>query len=113
LHGRQCIEQFFEIIRWVDAEFAAGFHKAVDDCAGLARVGTAEEQEVLFTDGGRADGVFDEVVVDLERCVFEVQIQCVPALERIGDGIAEVALWQLAGLLFVVDFLFSYSRPVH
>ncbi len=59
----------------IDAEFAAGLDQAVNDCTGLAEVGTAEEEEVLFADSGGPNGILNEVVADFESAVFEVKLE--------------------------------------
>lgn len=66
LHGRQGIEQFFQILRRIDAELPAGFDKAVDHGTGLSGVRTAEEQEVLFSKVGWTNGVFNEILIDFD-----------------------------------------------
>lgn len=47
---------------------------------------------IPFRHLGGADGVFDEVVVDLDAAVFEVEAQRGPLAEGVVDGLAEEAL---------------------
>ena len=66
--------------------------EAIDDSTGLAGFRAAEEEEVLFADGGRTNGVLDEIVVDFKRAVFEIKVEGGPAFEGVVDGFAEVTL---------------------
>ncbi len=111
LHCRQGVEKILQVVSGVDAEFAAGFNKAVDDGTGLAGVGASEKKEVLFADGGGANGVFNEVVVDFERAVVEIMGEVVPAGQGIVDGYAEFAFGKLTRLLHLKDRfnLFKYG----
>ena len=95
-----------QVVGGVDPEFAAGFDYAVDDGAGLAGVGAAEKQEVLFADGGGANGVFDEVVVDFQLAVFQIAGEALPAGQCVADRFAEGAFGQLA-LFFPVKDCFD------
>ena len=109
IHRRQSRKDFTQVDCRIDVEFAAGFDEAVDDCAGLAGVGAAEEEEVLFADGGGPDGILDEVVADFESAVFEVKIERVPALEGVVDRFAEVALRKLSESLGCEDGFYSFQ----
>src|SRR4051812_19370835 len=42
---------------------AATLDDGVNDCAALTGVGFADEQPVLFSEGGGANGVLDEIIV--------------------------------------------------
>ena len=92
IHGRQSLEDLTKIVGRIDVEFPTGFDEAVNDRTGLAGFRAAEEEEVLFSDGSWANGVLDEVVVDLECAVLKIKVELVPAFEGVVDGFAEVAL---------------------
>lgn len=49
----------------------------------MASIGTANEEPVLLADGGGADGVFDEVVVDLDSAIVEVCLE----VRHLGEGV--------------------------
>ena len=53
----------------VDAPTAAAFDDGVQDRSALSGFGAPEEHEVFLSDGCRADGVFDEVVVNLDPSI--------------------------------------------
>src|SRR6185437_4711939 len=61
----------------------------------LAGGGFAEEEPVFLADGGGADGVFDQVVVDLQTTILEEDQQCGPLIEGVVDGFAHEALRQV------------------
>ena len=75
----------------IDAAAAATLDNGVKDGAALAGVGIAEEQPVLLSEGGRSNGVFHEVVVELEATIFEIDTQKRPIGERVIDGLAKSA----------------------
>ncbi len=66
----------------------------------MARSFGADEEPVLYPELGRADGILNEVVVDLDGPVAKVEFQSVPLLYGIGDGLAHIALGQVAGAEF-------------
>jgi hypothetical protein len=53
-----------EVIVGIDAAASAAEQKRVEDGAAPARVGMSDEEPALAANGGGADGVFDQVVVD-------------------------------------------------
>ncbi len=66
-------------------------------------VGIAEEEPVLFAQSGRSNGVFHEIVVELETTIFEIDTQQRPIGERVIDSLAERAARQIAARLFEED----------
>ena len=68
------------------------------DGAGASGFGTSEEEPVLFPDGGGADGVLDEIVVDLHLGVFGIQEQFVPEIEGVVDRFSGQAFGSVYGL---------------
>ena len=69
----------------------------------MAGLGIAEEQPVLLSEGGRSNGVFHEVVVDLDSTIFEIDTQQRPIGERVIDGLAKSAARQITARLFEED----------
>ena len=77
----------------INAAAAATFDEGVKDGPALAGSGFADEEPVLFPNRGGADGVFYQVVVDLDATVFEEDVQRGPLVEGVVDGFAQEALW--------------------
>ena len=73
------------------------FDDRVEDRSSLARIGCAEEEPVLRADCRGMNGVFDEVVVDLETPIFDETDEVRPLLEDLGEGLAHAALGQVSG----------------
>ena len=78
--------------------FLSIFVQVLDDGPG---VGGSDEHPVFLADGGGADGVFDEVVVDLYSPVLGKGAELRPLVEGVGDGFAEGALGEVFGAEFV------------
>ena len=57
---------------------------------------SSSKQPVLLSDCGRSNGVFHEVVVELEATIFEIDTQKRPIGERVIDGLAKSAARQIA-----------------
>ena len=62
----QALQHVFEIGVRFHAVAPTVFDQSVNDGAALAGFFGAEEQPVLFADGGRPDGILHPVVVNLE-----------------------------------------------
>ena len=79
---------------------AATLDNGVEDGAALAGIGIAQEQPVLLSDCSRPNGVFQEVVVDLDSAIFEIDTKQLPVGKRVIDGLAKSAARQIAAGLF-------------
>src|SRR5215212_10287115 len=79
----QASEDVGEVVVGIDVASSAAEQKRVEDSAAPARVGMSDEEPALTADGGGADRVFDQVVVDFETAVFEVSGQCVVLVEEV------------------------------
>lgn len=99
-HHGQAGEDVVQVGVGIDAPAAAAFDDGVDDGSALACSGFANEEPVLFSHRGWADGVFDEVVVDLHSAITEEYLQGVPLAERIINGAAKEALGKVLAALF-------------
>src|SRR5580658_1345355 len=95
-HSRQARENVAEIGVWINASAAAGFDNGVDDCSALTGSRFSNEEPVLLADGGGANGVFDQVVVDLQPAIFQKDGQCGPLAQGIVNGLAQETLGQVA-----------------
>ena len=93
-HLRQAREHAAEVGLRVDPAAAAAFDDGVEDGSALASVRGSEEQPVLFVGSGGADGVFHAVVVDLNASVGNEVLQFGPAVQGVGAGFAQGALWK-------------------
>ena len=91
--GGQPGEHVAEVGEGVEATAAAAFDEGVEDGAAFAGLGVADEEPVFLADRGGADGVFDQVIVDLDATVFEEDVQRGPLVEGVVDGFAQEALW--------------------
>ena len=81
--GGQALQHVFEITIRFDAMALAVFDQGVKDGAALAGFFGAEEQPVLFADGGGPDGVFHQVVVDLHFAMVQEPFQARPLVQGI------------------------------
>jgi hypothetical protein len=78
---------------------AGAFHHGVDNGGALAGGFAADKEVVFLADGGGADAVFNQIVVDLEAAVFKVKVEPVPEGEGVVDGFAKRAFGQDFGAL--------------
>ena len=62
---------------------------------GPGQQGTHEEP-VLFSQCGRTDGIFHQVVVDLHPAILEINVQRGPLVQRIINGAAQEALREMS-----------------
>lgn len=88
-HRGQPSQDVGEVFANVDFEATAVFYDGVEDGAFAAGLAVSYEQPVFLTELGRTDGVFYQVVVDLDPTVGEVAFEILPLVEGIGDGFAE------------------------
>lgn len=65
-------EDVAEVGVGIDVSAAAAFDDGVDDRAALAGTCFADEEPVFLAEGGRADGILHEVIVDLDASVPQV-----------------------------------------
>lgn len=100
-HAGEAGEHVAQVGERVYASAAAAFDDGVEDGSALPGVGGSDEHPVFLADGGGADGVFDEVVVDLYSPVLGKGAELRPLVEGVGDGFAEGALGEVFGAEFV------------
>ena len=93
-HGGQARQDVGEVFTHVDFETTAVFDDGVEDGAFAPGIAVSYEQPVFLTKFGRTDGVFYEVVVDLDPTVGEVAFEILPLVEGVGDGFAQFGAWQ-------------------
>src|ERR1043165_1257975 len=91
-HARQLCEDITEVKVRIDTVALAGDDDGVDDRRALSGVGVADEEPVFLSDGGGADGVFDEVVVESHRAVCGDGGERGPLREHVGAGESEHGL---------------------
>jgi len=78
----QAVEQFPQIGVGFQAVAFGRLDYREDDRAGLARFFGTDEQPILRTKLGRADGVFHKVVVDLDHPVVKEHFQIRPVVRK-------------------------------
>ncbi|MFT4177719.1 MAG: hypothetical protein QM627_13855, partial [Luteolibacter sp.] len=81
---RQTGQDIRQVIPRIDAKTAAVFHDRIEDSGFLACGFTPDEEPVFGSELGRANGVFDEVVVDLDPPVGEPGFEMPPLVEGVG-----------------------------
>ena len=59
--------------------------------AFLRRNRLSQSVSLLTPGSSRSDGVFDEVIVDFQRAVFQVAVEFVPSILRVADRFTEGA----------------------
>jgi len=64
-----------EVTVGFDSVTATALDDRVDDGAALSGVGATEKQPVLLSKSGGADGILNEVSVDLYAGLFEINLQ--------------------------------------
>ena len=82
LDGREILEEVFEVGGRAEPVGLGGFDHGVDDGAGRSAVWCVGEEPVLASDGERADGALDAVVIEFEPAIEEEAEELGP----IGSG---------------------------
>src|ERR1700728_2680856 len=93
--GGQSREDVTQVGEGIDSATAATFDDSVEDGAAFAGLGFADEQPVFLAEGGGTDGVFHQVLVNLDPPVVEVDAEQRPEVERVVDGQAHSAAGQV------------------
>src|SRR5438093_7092769 len=83
-HGGQTGQDVGEVIRRIDAATAATDENGVNYSAAPAGIGVADEEPAAAADGGGTDGIFEQVMVDFEACVFEISGPGLVLVERVS-----------------------------
>ena len=92
---RQAGEQISQVGLGVDPGAVAVADQGIKQSSAFAAFRIAHEQPVLLADRAWADGVFDQIVVDLDPPVLEEHKKFVPLAEGVGDGFPGEALGQV------------------
>ena len=83
---RQAGKQIREVGLGVDPGAVAVADEGIKQGGSFAALGIAHEEPVFLSDRARADGVLDQIVVDLNPAVLEEHEEFVPLAEGVGDG---------------------------
>lgn len=67
-----------EVFLRIDAVAPAALQDRIDDCTALSGFRMPDEEPVLFSNGCWADGIFNQIVVDLYLAVFAVGQELLP-----------------------------------
>ena len=87
----QAGQDILEVVEGVDVQTAAGLDDGEEHGTALAAFGVADEEPVLLAHGGGTDGIFDQVVVDLQAAVVEVAAKQFPLAQGVVDGLSHGA----------------------
>ena len=94
LHAGQAGEDVGEVFFGVDAEAAAVLDDGVEYCAFFSGFFSTDEQPVFSPKFAGADGVFYEIITDLDAPVAEVGLEVGPLVEGVAEGFSELAFGQ-------------------
>jgi transposase InsO family protein len=96
-HIGQAHEHLTKIGKRIKTAPAAVLNDRINDGATLAGMGIANEKPVFLADGGGPDGIFHQVVVDLDSAIFQKDLQRRPLAQRIIHGLAPLFADRLDG----------------
>ncbi len=85
-HGGQAGEDIAQPGEGIQSVAAAGFDEGVKDRGTFPGFGFADEQPVLFADGGGPYRIFDGVVIDADAAVLHEDLKLGIEVEGVGDG---------------------------
>ncbi len=95
---RQLGEDVEQVSEGIKPAPTVAFDDGVENGATLAGAGLADEQPVLFSESCGADGIFHQVLVDLDAAIAEVDAELRPKVERVIDSQAHGATRQVTTL---------------
>ena len=95
-HRGQPCQDIAQVAVGLDTVATAALNYRVEHCTAFSGVGISEKQPILFSEGGRPDRVFDQVVVDFNERILEINLQRLPLIQSIVDGLAHRTLGQEA-----------------
>ena len=93
-HAWQPGEDVCQVFFGVDPQAAAVLDYGVEDGAFVSGFFVADEHPIFGSELGGADGVFYEIVTDLDSPVAEVGLEVGPLVDGVAEGFAEFALGQ-------------------
>ena len=93
-HTWQPGEDVCQVFFGVDPQAAAVLDDGVEDGAFVSGFFVADEHPIFGSKLGRADGVFYEIIADLDSPVAEVGLEVRPLVDGVAEGFAEFALGQ-------------------
>ena len=81
--GGQPGEHMAQIGVRIESATSAALDDGVEDGAAFPGLGFANEQPVFLSEGGGPDGIFDEVLVDLDASVVKINTEQRPKIQRV------------------------------
>jgi hypothetical protein len=87
----QLLEDPLEVGEWIRSVAADLLDECIDNCAAPAGMLAADEHPILVAELGRADGVFGEIIVELDLAVHEAGFEVRQLIGGVGQGIAQLA----------------------
>jgi len=94
-HFWQPGQHVLEISIGIDAASSATFENGVKDGSALSGLGLAYKEPVLFADGCGANGILNQVVIDLHPAVLQKDFQRLPLAQGVIHRDAHQALRQM------------------
>src|SRR6476646_11537953 len=82
-------EKIMEVGPGIDATAFAARDDAVNYGTPPTGIGMTNEEKVLLSNGARANGVFGEIVVDLQTAVLQIGLQGSPLVDHITHGFVQ------------------------
>ena len=79
----ESVKEIDEVVVLIESVSSCTAENRVEDAAGFAAVGTAEEETVFATDGGRSQHAFGFIVVDDKSAIGTIHPQCCFMIQRI------------------------------
>jgi len=95
-HAGQTCQHLAQVSVGIKASAAAAFDDGVEDGSTVSGSGFADEEPVLFAQGRGANGVLDQIIVDLHPAVGQIHFQRLPLAQGIVQGDAHETLWQMS-----------------
>jgi len=93
--GWESFEELLEVGVGFEPMMTAVLDNGVEDGTAPTGFCSSNEEEVLFTNGSRAHGIFNLVVINLNESIFNEDTQSGPLPEGVGDGLAKEAFGEV------------------
>lgn len=87
----QAAEDIGEVILRIDAAAPATDQDGVNNGTAPTSIGMSNEEPSFAANGRGTDGVFDQVVIDLESPIAEISRQRIIIIEEVADRLTECA----------------------
>lgn len=109
LRGWESGEHILHVVEGINVQSFAGFDQTQDGCRSFSAFFGASEEPVSATKHHRLHTAFAAVIADFDKVMPEIYEKSGPAIERVGDCLAELCLWKNSMFCFV-EPLFKKSN---